>query len=102
MSPLVTYVLIGLVAVVAGRFLYKKDTEKEDRRRAAIRMSGVYRTAGLTHTAEFLEAYAVGDYSRMAKKLKQAAALLDSADAGEKALQDMLARIRDAAAPAAD
>lgn len=99
MSPLVTYVLIGAVAVVIGRFLYKKDTEVEERRRAAIKLSGVYRSAGLVHTSEFLEAYAVGDYSGMGKKVTQAAALLNDASAGEKALKDLVDRVRAAAAP---
>lgn len=95
-SPLVAYALVGLVAVLIGRWLYKKDTEVEDRRRAAAQLAGVYRSAGLIHTAEFLEDYSVGDYSGMAKKIKKAADLLNSKEAGEKVLKDLLARIAEA------
>lgn len=97
MSPLVTYALIGLVAIGVGRWLYKKDTEKEDRRRAAAQLAGVYRSAGLVNTAVFLENYSVGDYSGMAKQIKKAAALLENPAAGEKVLQDLLTRIKEAA-----
>lgn len=92
----VVYIVAGLVAALAGRWLFQKDTEIEDRRRAASRLAGVYRAAGLTHTAEMLEHYSVGDYSGMARKIKEAAALLGDETAAEKALSDLVARVREA------
>jgi hypothetical protein len=72
-------VLVSLVgcalAYWVGTFLFKKDTEKEDRRRAANQTAGVLRALGLKKTPEFLEDYGVGDYSGMANKIKELAKL---------------------------
>lgn len=64
-------VLACAVAVVVGKWLFKKDTEVENRRRAAAQLAGVLRSLGLKKTPEFLEDYAVGDYSGMAEKIKE-------------------------------
>lgn len=79
-------VLVSLVACVAayyvGSFLFKKDTEIENRRRAASQLAGVLRSLGLKKTPLFLEDYAVGDYSGMAQKIKETVKLfLDGQDA---------------------
>ncbi len=73
-----SYVEIVLIAVVScivfyyvGTFLFKKDTEIENRRRAAAKLAGILRSLGLSKTPEFLEDYAVGDYSGMAEKIKE-------------------------------
>ena len=64
-------VIACAVAVVVGKWLFKKDTEVENRRRAAAQLAGVLRSLGLKKTPEFLEDYAVGDYSGMAEKIKE-------------------------------
>jgi hypothetical protein len=71
-------IAIGVVVFgyVAGRWLYQKDTEMEKRRRAAFRISSQLRSQGLTVVPDFLEDYAVGDYSTMAHKLQEAAVVL--------------------------
>lgn len=76
-------IAVGVVALgfVVGRWLYQKDTEVEDRRRAALKISAALREKGLSRVGDFLEDYAVGDYSGMLKKLKDTAVVL-STDAG--------------------
>ena len=58
------------LAVVVGKWLFQRDTAKEDRRRAANQLAGVLRSLGLKETPLFLEDYGVGDYSGMAQKIK--------------------------------
>lgn len=72
-----TLIVVLAVAFVAGRFIYKKDSEKEARRKAAIKMASMTSQLGLPHLTDFLEDYAVGDYSGMAKTIKEAAVLLN-------------------------
>jgi len=77
-QPVLMGVVVVLVAALAGRFLYKKDTEIEERRRAANRLAGVLRAGGLEYVPDFLEDYGVGDYSGMAKTIHKAALLLEN------------------------
>lgn len=65
-----------MVGCLLAGWLYKKDTEVEDRRRSAIKLAAAMRNKGLTRVADFYENYAVGDYSGMLKGLKDAAVLL--------------------------
>jgi hypothetical protein len=80
--------LIAVAAVAAAffgaRFLYQQDTAVEDRRRAALKMASALKSKGLTRVSDFFEDYAVGDYSGMLKKLKDAAVVLSH----DAALQD--------------
>lgn len=78
-------IAVGVVALgyVGGRFLYKKDTEKEERRRAAFKAAAGLQAQGLTVLPAFLEDYAVGDYSGMAKKLRDAASVLSNPAASQ-------------------
>lgn len=72
MSPLeVVLVCVVGAAVACGVavFLFKKDTAKEDRRRAAAKLAGVLSSVGLEKFPDFLIDYSVGDYSGMAKKI---------------------------------
>jgi len=76
MLNLVVYVVAALaVGYVVSQWLFKKDTEIEDRRRGAARLAGVLSSLGLKKTPEFLIDYSVGDYSGMGKKVKQLAEL---------------------------
>lgn len=79
-------VLAGLCVLMAsigvGVFLFKKDTEKENRRKTASKLAGLFRAKGLKYIPELLEDYSVGDYSGMAKIIDHAGlALADPADA---------------------
>jgi len=65
----------GAVAIYLGTLLFKADTKKEGRRRAANQLAGVLRSLGLKKTPEFLEDYGVGDYSGMAEKITDLAKL---------------------------
>ena len=71
-------IAVGVVVAMyfAGRFIYQQDTEVEKRRRSAFRISGQLRAKGLVVVPDFLEDYAVGDYSTMAHKLHEAAVVL--------------------------
>jgi hypothetical protein len=64
-------IVVGLAGYFFVRFLYRKDTEIENRRRGAARLAGTLRSIGLKKTPEFLEDYSVGDYSGMGRKVKQ-------------------------------
>lgn len=78
-STLLLWVLGALVAGFAGYHLVKwlatKDTEVENRRRAAAKLAAQMTAMGLTKTPEFLIDYSVGDYSGMAMKIKSLAEL---------------------------
>lgn len=76
------FLCVFMACVGAACWLFKKDTEKENRRKAAMKMAGMFRSKGLKYVPELLEDYAVGDYSGMAKIIDHAAhALADPADA---------------------
>lgn len=78
-------IAVGVTALgyVGGRWLYQKDSEREERRRAAFLTAASMREKGLNIMADFLMDYAVGDYGGMAKKLKDAAVTLSNPAAAE-------------------
>jgi hypothetical protein len=45
---------VGLLSYVVGKWAFTKDTEIEDRRRAAAILAGKLREMGLVQTPEFL------------------------------------------------
>ncbi len=53
-----------------GKWLFRKDTEIEDRRRAAAKLAGILSKFGLVRIPAFLIDYSVGDYSGLAQRLK--------------------------------
>jgi hypothetical protein len=76
--PGITIALIvvsSVLAVFVGAFIFRKDTEKENRRKAAIAGSQVASSFGLTHLPKLLTCYAVGDYSGIAHEVKELAKL---------------------------
>jgi ribosomal protein L30/L7E len=75
-------VVAAAVAFFVGKFLFQKDTEVENRRRAAAKLAGTLRALGLRKTPEFLEDYAVGDYSGMAEKIKELVKLFANGEQG--------------------
>lgn len=71
--------LIGAVALAAlalGFLLFRKDTEIEQRRKAAIEAAEVLTAQGLTLLPAILTDYAVGDYSGMINRIRSAARML--------------------------
>lgn len=91
--------IVLLCVVVAGagyavvRWCFKKDTEIENRRRAAAKLAGILSDHGLRKTPEFLIDYSVGDYSGMAMKIKALAELfLDGEEAVIREFKDVFER----------
>jgi hypothetical protein len=91
LSNIVIAVLLVLCAWLAAKWLFKKDTEIENRRRAAGHLAATLREMGFKDLPEFFIDYSVGDYSGMAYKLHQLAQKMMS---GEKAV---LAELEDVA-----
>jgi hypothetical protein len=83
LSNIIIVALIGVCAWLAGKWLFKKDTEIEHRRRAAGRLAATLREMGFKELPEFFIDYSVGDYSGMAYKLSAIATKMMS---GEKAI----------------
>ena len=74
-------VLSSIVAFAAVKWLFKKDTEQEGRRRSAAELAAVLTGLGLRKTPAFLIDYSVGDYSGMAKKIHDLAKLFLNGEA---------------------
>ena len=70
-----SFVIAAGLAVVAAKWLFKKDTEIENRRRAAAKLAGKLEAYGLVRIPKFLVDYSVGDYSGMAKSIHDFAEL---------------------------
>lgn len=68
-SSIAILVLLPLVAFLGAKWLFQKDTEREDRRRGAAKLAAVLQSYGLQKTPEFLIDYSVGDYSGMSHKI---------------------------------
>ena len=82
-SNLVIIALAGLCSWLAAKWLFKKDTEVENRRREAGQLAATLKEMGFQDLPEFFIDYAVGDYSGMAYKLGAVAKKLAG---GEKAV----------------
>lgn len=83
LTTLVILVLIALVGFLGAKWLFKKDTVVENRRRGAARLAACLKAYGLVRIPEFLIDYSVGDYSGMAEKIK---GLAEMFLAGEEAV----------------
>lgn len=92
LNTLVILVLIALVGFLGAKWLFKKDTEIENRRRGAARLAAALQSYGLRRIPEFLIDYSVGDYSGMAEKIR---ALAEMALAGESAVVQELDTVFD-------
>lgn len=66
------------VGVLAGQFAFRKDTQREERRKSALAVSRVLSGKGLVTVPLVLEMYAVGDYSGMLHHLREAAITLNN------------------------
>lgn len=84
LSAIVICVLSFIVACGAAfaicKWAFSKDTEIENRRRAAAKLAAKLQAYGLKKTPEFLIDYSIGDYSGMAKKIHDLAELFLSGE----------------------
>lgn len=64
------------------KWLYKKDTEIENRRREAVKIAGVLESLGCPRLADLFADYSVGDYSGMGEHIKNLFQILTSGQAG--------------------
>ncbi len=97
LSSILITVLLAIVGFCAAKWLFKKDTECEDRRRAAGKMAAMLKAYGLVKIPDFLIDYSVGDYSGMAHSIKQLAELFLHGEAGVVAEFDgVFARVLEA------
>ena len=62
-------VCVPLLAYFLVKWFCTKDTEAENRRRAAAKLASKLQAIGLRKLPEFLIDYSVGDYSGMANKI---------------------------------
>lgn len=80
LNTLVILALIAAVGFLGAKWLFKKDTEIENRRRGAARLAASLKAYGLVRIPEFLIDYSVGDYSGMAEKMKNLAEMFMSGE----------------------
>lgn len=83
LNSIVIVALIAAVGFLGAKWLFKKDTEVEDRRRGAAKLAASLKVYGLNRIPDFLIDYSVGDYSGMAMKMKTLAEMFLS---GEEAV----------------
>ena len=96
-SSILILVLVPLVGFLAAKWLFQKDTEVENRRRGAAKLAAVLQSYGLQKTPEFLQDYAVGDYSGMGHKISDLARLfLDGEEHVVKEFQYVFDRVLEA------
>jgi len=80
LNTVVIVVLIAAVGFLGAKWLFKKDTEIENRRRGAVKLAASLKAYGLVKIPDFLADYAVGDYSGMAMKIKALAEMFMSGE----------------------
>jgi len=73
LNSLVILSLIAAVGYLGAKWLFKKNTEIEDRRRGAAKLAASLTAYGLVRIPAFLIDYSVGDISGMAEKMKRLA-----------------------------
>jgi hypothetical protein len=97
MSPTQLILIVAAIAAVAyfgGKFLFKKDTKIEDRRRAAAQLAGTLKNLGLKKIPDLLIDYSVGDYSGIADHVVETARVfLDGEEAVVKEFSEIFDRV---------
>ena len=83
LSNLIIIALCGVVAWLGAKWAFKKDTEIENRRRAAGQLAATLKGMGFVELPELFIDYSVGDYSGLGSKIKAVAQKMMS---GEKAV----------------
>ena len=83
LSNLIIIALCALCAWLAAKWLFKKDTEIENRRKSAAELAATLKAMGFVRLPELFINYSVGDYSGMARQITDVAKTLAG---GEKAV----------------
>jgi len=78
---LIIVALAGICAWLAGKWFFKKDTEVENRRRAAGHLAAELKALGFRELPEYFIDYSVGDYSSMLHKLAELARIFMAGEA---------------------
>jgi hypothetical protein len=86
-------VLAAIVCCALSVWLFKKDTESEDRKRGAIKLASTLESVGLKRIPKFLVDYAVNDFSGMAKAVADLVRMF--ADGGEEAVMSEFGAVFD-------
>lgn len=74
-------ILVPIVGYLVAKLAFKKDTEVENRRRAAANLARVLSEQGLVRIPDFLIDYSVGDYSGMVSNMHSLAELFLNGEA---------------------
>lgn len=86
--------LVAFIAYAGVRFAFRRDTARENRRRAAAQMAQTLSGYGLTQLPKVLTDYSVGDYSGLASSVHDAAKLfLSGEEAVLKEFKEVFERI---------
>lgn len=75
-----TYLVIGLVALIAGYLYYKVDDKLEDRHRNYLKVSRILSDNGLEKIPAFLDNLAIMDYDGALHQVRVAAELFQDPD----------------------
>lgn len=86
-------VAAAAVSYIAGGFLFRKDEEMEDKKRAARDLGTALRSVGLVRIPEALDDFAVGDYSAVWDKAKFLVKLFSDKEALFKEFDAVFARV---------
>lgn len=81
--------VLALLGVFVGAYIFRRDTEKEGRRRKAIDIAAFFTEIGLDHVGEFFKAYAVGDYSGMWTEASMILRIIGSPDTRKATLRKL-------------
>jgi hypothetical protein len=73
-------ICVPLLGYMLTKRIFQRDTDRENRRRAAAKMAASLQVAGLKKVPDFLLDYSVGDYSGMANKMRTLAELFMSGE----------------------
>lgn len=98
LDPIVSGIIIVAIAVLAGRLGFRIDSKIEKRRKASIKAASILRSKGMTKLPDFLECYAVGDYSGMVEYIHEYATIMQDPAAVEAEFDRVVAAVQAAKA----
>ncbi|MBN1589202.1 MAG: hypothetical protein JW888_06790 [Pirellulales bacterium] len=93
LPPLVQYMILGLVALVATVVVLWLYNRREQRRRHALELARLMNQWGMSWFAEAYECYAVGDYSGLAWKIKEVISAVRTDEAMVAKLWDVATKV---------
>jgi hypothetical protein len=86
-NDLLTLGLLLVLSVFVGAWLFRRDTEREARRRDMIELSQLFSELGLERLSGLATCYAVGDYSELYRTGRQLAKDLRDKDTAMQLLR---------------